>query len=83
MDERTRRSKFRNVLRKRIAEILRARTPALSSERARDMAIVVVQLMKAADALSAEGGLPGRVAGLRDLRELAKLYLDRRLKDGG
>ena len=78
MDERTRRSKFRRVLRKRIADILRVRTSTLSSEQARDMAIVVLQLMKAADALSAEDGLPGRVAGLRDLRELARLYLDRR-----
>jgi len=77
MDERTRRSKFRRVLRKRIADILRARTSTLSSEEARDMAIVVLQLMKAADALSAEDGLPGRAAGLRDLHELARLYLDR------
>jgi AcrR family transcriptional regulator len=78
MDERTRRSKFRSVLRKRIADILRVRTSTLSSERARDMAIVVLQLMKAAGTLSNEDGLPGRVAGLRDLRELARLYLDRR-----
>jgi AcrR family transcriptional regulator len=78
MDERTRRSRFRNVLRKRIADILRARTSTLSSEQARDMAIVVLQLMKAAGTLSDESGLPGRVAGLRDLRELARLYLDRR-----
>jgi AcrR family transcriptional regulator len=78
MDERTRRSKFRSVLRKRIAGILRARNPTLSSEQARDMAIVVLQLMKAAGMLSDEDGLPGRVAGLRDLRELAMLYLDRR-----
>jgi len=78
MDERTRRSKFRRVLRKRIADILRVRTSTLSSEQARDMAIVVLQLMKAADTLSAEDGLSGRVAGLRDLRELARLYLDRR-----
>jgi AcrR family transcriptional regulator len=78
MDERTRRSKFRRVLRKRIADILRVRTPTLSSEQARDMAIVVLQLMKAADTLSAEDGLTGRVAALCDLRELARLFLDRR-----
>jgi AcrR family transcriptional regulator len=76
MDERTRRSKFRNVLRKRIADILRTRTPTLSSERAREMAIVVLALMKAVGTLSDEDGLPGRSAGLRDLRELAKGYLD-------
>ena len=76
MDERTRRSKFRNVLRKRIADILRTRTPTLSSERAREMAIVVLALMKAVGTLSDEDGLPGRSAGLRDLRELATGYLD-------
>jgi AcrR family transcriptional regulator len=78
MDEHTRRSKFRNVLRKRIAEILRERDSHLSSGQARDMAIVVLQLMKAAGTLSDEDTLPGRAAALRDLRELAALYLERR-----
>jgi AcrR family transcriptional regulator len=61
MDERTRRETFRYLLRRRIAAILRARSPTLSSEAARDRAIVVLQLMKAASSLSDEEGLSGRL----------------------
>jgi AcrR family transcriptional regulator len=78
MDERTRRVAFRHMLRKHIAAILRARDPALPMEAAREMAIVVLQLMKAAGSLSDEEGLPGRAAGLRDLQRLAVHYLERR-----
>lgn len=78
MDERTRRITFRHMLRKRIAAILRARDPALHIEAARDMAVVVLQLMKAANSLSDEQGLPGRAAGLRELQSLATHYLERR-----
>jgi AcrR family transcriptional regulator len=78
MDERTRRATFRHMLRKHIAAILRAHEPLLPAEVARDMAIVVLQLMKAASMLSDEEGLPGRAAGLRELQELAVLYLERR-----
>jgi AcrR family transcriptional regulator len=77
MDERTRRITFRHMLRKRIAAILRTREPALSADAARDMAIVVVQLMKAANSLSDEEGLTGRAAGLRELKSLAVHYLER------
>jgi AcrR family transcriptional regulator len=79
MDERTRRATFRHMVRKHIAAILRAHEPLLPAEVARDMAIVVLQLMKAASMLSDEEGLPGRAAGLRELQELATLYLERRL----
>jgi len=51
------------MLRKHIATILRARAPALSAEAAREMAIVVLELMKAARTLGNEEGLPGRAAG--------------------
>jgi Tetracyclin repressor-like, C-terminal domain len=77
MDERTRRITFRHMLRKRIAAILRKREPALSIDTARDMAIVVLQLMKAANSLSDEEGLTGRAAGLRELQSLAVHYLER------
>src|SRR3984957_2588556 len=77
MDERTRRTTFRHMLRKRIATILRPRQPALSIDAARDMAIVVLQLMKAASSLSDEEGLAGRAAGLRELQSLAVHYLVR------
>ncbi len=69
------------MLRKHIAAILRARVPALSIDAARDMAVVVLQLMKAANALSDEEGLPGRAVGLRELQSLTVHYLEDRLPD--
>jgi AcrR family transcriptional regulator len=78
MDERARRETFRYVLRKRVAAILRARSPALSAEAARDRAIVMLQLMKAASSLTDEEGLIGRTAALRDLQALAVHYLQQR-----
>jgi AcrR family transcriptional regulator len=78
MDERTRRITFRHMLRKRIAAILRTRDPTLPIDAARDMAVVVLQLMKAASTLGDEEGLSGRAAGLRELQSLATHYLERR-----
>lgn len=78
MDERTRRETFRYLLRKRIAAILRARSPTLSAEAARDRAIVVLQLMKAASSLTDEEGLSGRATALRELQALAVHYLEQR-----
>ena len=83
MDERTRRTTFRHMLRKHIAAILRARAPSLPAETARDMAVVVLQMMKAASSLSDEEGLPGRAAGIRDLQALAVQYLEQRLRPSG
>ena len=77
MDERTRRETFRYLLRKRIAAILRARSPTLSAETARDRAIVVLQLMKAASLLTDEEGLSGRATALRELQALAVHFLQR------
>jgi AcrR family transcriptional regulator len=81
MDERTRRTTFRHMLRKQIAAILRARAPALPAEAARDLAVVVLQLMKAANALSDEEALPGRAAAQRELQALTVQYLEDRLPD--
>ena len=83
MDERTRRTTFRHMLRKHIAAILRAHAPSLPAETARDMAIVVLQMMKAASSLSDEEGLSGRAAGMRDLQALAVQYLEQRLRPSG
>jgi AcrR family transcriptional regulator len=83
MDEPTRRTTFRHMLRKRIAAILRTHAPSLPAETARDMAVVVLQMMKAASSLSDEEGLPGRVAGMRDLQALAVQYLEQRLRPSG
>jgi AcrR family transcriptional regulator len=81
MDEKTRRATFRHMLRKQIAAILRARAPALSAEPARDLAVVVLQLMKSANTLSDEEALPGRAAAQRELQALAVQYLKDRLPD--
>ena len=78
MDERTRRETFRYLLRRRIAAILRARSPTLSAEAARDRAIVVLQLMKAASSLTDEEGLSGRATALRELQALAVRVLEQR-----
>jgi hypothetical protein len=51
----------------------------MPAETARNMAVVVLQLMKAASMLSDEEGLPGRAAGLRELQALAVHYLEQRL----
>jgi len=82
MDERARRTTFRHMLRKNIAAILKARAPGLSTEAARDMAIVMVQLMKAASSLSDEDGLAGRGGALRELQALAVQYLEQCLDSG-
>jgi AcrR family transcriptional regulator len=79
MDERTRRTTFRYMVRKHIAAILRARAPELSADDARHMAIVILQMMKAANSLSDETDLPGRAAALRDLQTLAAHYVQSRL----
>jgi AcrR family transcriptional regulator len=81
MDERTRRMTFRHMLRRHIAAILRARAPALPAEGARDLAVVVLQLMKTANALSDEKALPGRAAAQRELQALTVQYLKNRLPD--
>lgn len=78
MSEQTRRSTFRNMLRKQVAAILRVRAPTLSAEAAREIAIVILQLMKASSTLGDEEGLPGRAACLRELQALAVHYLDQR-----
>jgi len=78
MHERTRRETFRYLLRKRITAILRARSPALSAEAARERSVVVLQLMKAASSLSDEEGLSGRAIALRELQALAVHFLEHR-----
>jgi AcrR family transcriptional regulator len=83
MDEHTRRTTFRHMLRRQIAAILRARSRTLSAEGARDMALVLLQLMKAASSLSDEEGLPGRVQGLAEIQNLAVHFVEQRLRTAG
>lgn len=78
-DEKTRHATFRPMLRRHIAAILRAREPSLPADTARDMAIVVQLLMKAASTLDAEEGLVGAAAARRELHMLACAFLQQRL----
>lgn len=80
MDERARRTTFRRMLRAKIAAILRARAPGLQARAAREMAVIVLQLMKAANMLHDEDDLPGRAAALRELQTVVSQYLERRLR---
>jgi AcrR family transcriptional regulator len=79
MDARTRRAAFRPMLRRHIAAILRARAPELSAESARDMATVVLALMKAASTLDSEEGLSGRAAAQGELQAITMRYLEERI----
>jgi AcrR family transcriptional regulator len=72
MDEQTLLATFRSMFRRRLAAVLRARTPALPAEAARDTSVVVLQLMKAASALSDEEGLPSRSGALREIHALTE-----------
>lgn len=79
MDARTRHATFRPMVRRHIAAILRARAPALPADTVRDLAIVVLQLMKAAGSVSDEDALAGRAGALRELKELTVRYLQERI----
>jgi AcrR family transcriptional regulator len=63
-------------LRRHIARILRARIPEISPERAESMTVVVVHLLKAAAAISAEKDRTIRESVLNELKHLMHLYLD-------
>jgi AcrR family transcriptional regulator len=81
LDESARRAMFRQMMRKHIATVLRAHAPRLEAVRARDMAVVVLQLMKAVNTLNREKQLPGRAAAARELADLITQYLEKRLRE--
>jgi AcrR family transcriptional regulator len=75
MDVPTRRATFRPMLRGHVAAILLAHVPGSPEKAARAMAVVVLQLMKAASALSDEQDFPGRKTALSELQALAVQYV--------
>jgi AcrR family transcriptional regulator len=81
MDEPTRRATFRRMVRRHVAAILRAFSPGLPATTAADMAVLLLQLMKAASALIDEEDLPGRMARVRELAALGAQYVDQRLEN--
>ena len=79
-----RRSELHNVLLRHIARKLKLRNPLLDSETADDMAIVVLQNMKAMKALSlsaptAEQEDRHRSGAISQLRDMTRLYLTSKL----
>jgi AcrR family transcriptional regulator len=81
MDEPTRRATFRQMLRRQVAAVLRAFSPGLPATTAADMAVLLLQLMKAASALIDEEDLPGRTTRVRELAALGAQYVDQRLEN--
>jgi AcrR family transcriptional regulator len=75
MDVPTRRATFRPMLRGHVAAVLLAHVPGSPEKAARAMAVVVLQLMKAASALSDEQDFPGRKTALSELQALAVQYV--------
>jgi AcrR family transcriptional regulator len=80
-------AELRVSLRRHVTRILRARIPRLSPRSAETTALVVIQLMKAAAAQSAEKNLSIRDGVTNELRHLMLLYLNdkmaRRIVDDG
>ena len=81
MDEPTRRATFRQMVRRQVAAVLRAFSPGLPAPAAADMAVLLLQLMKAASALIDEEDLSGRTARVRELAALGVHYIDQRLQN--
>src|SRR6202047_4217038 len=72
----TRAAELRLSLRRHVTRILRARIPKLSPKRAEIMALVVVQIMKAGAAQSAEKDLTIRDSVQNELKYLIDIYLN-------
>jgi AcrR family transcriptional regulator len=69
------------AIRRHVTRILQARMPEVSPKRAQGMALVVVQLMKAAVALNAEKELAIRDLALQELRRATQFYLTDKAAD--
>jgi AcrR family transcriptional regulator len=72
----TRAAELRLSLRRHVTRILRVVIPKISMKRAEGMASVVIQLMKAAAAQSAEKDLTFRDNVLKELKYILQLYLN-------
>jgi AcrR family transcriptional regulator len=68
-------SELRLSLRRHVARILRARIPTIPPKRAEGMAVVIVQLMKAAAAQGEEKDLTIRRDVLNELSHVTQIYL--------
>jgi AcrR family transcriptional regulator len=71
---------IRKDMRRLIAAVLQARAPQLAPAAVEALAIATLQMMKAAAALATEVVLPGREAGLGELRAMLRRYLAAELR---
>jgi AcrR family transcriptional regulator len=76
-----RRTELRHIVRWRIARILTARNPQLPSDLVENMAVVLLQNMRAMAALLAEQGRDVQSGPLAELRDMTRFYLSSRLGD--
>ncbi len=67
------------MARRHIARILKAREPRLSSDLVENMAVVLLQNMRAMAALIAVQGQEAEAGALDELRDMTRLYLSNRL----
>ena len=79
----TRRSELHHTILRHIATKLKLRNPHLDSETANDVAVVVLQNMKAMSALAKEQEESDRAGAIAQLREMTRLYLTSKLDVGG
>jgi AcrR family transcriptional regulator len=73
------RSEFRQAALRRIAQLLRLRSPQLRQETAEDIAVVLLHNMKTMKALTLEPGTAAKPGAVAELREMNRLYLEHRL----
>lgn len=74
-----RRAELRRMARRHIARILTVREPRLSSVLVEDMAVVLLQNMRAMAALIAAQGREAEAGALDELRDMTRFYLSKRL----
>jgi AcrR family transcriptional regulator len=75
----TKRSEFRQAALRRIAQLLRLRSPQLRPKTAEDIAVVLLHNMKTMKALTLEPGAAAKPGAMAELREMNRLYLEHRL----
>lgn len=74
-----RRAELRQMARRHIARILKAREPRLSSDLVENMAVVLLQNMRAMAALIAAQGGEAEAGALTELRDMTRFYVSNRL----
>lgn len=74
-----RRAELRHMARRHIARILKAREPQLASDLVENMAVVLLQNMRAMAALIAAQGRDAEAGALTELRDMTRFYVSNRL----